>query len=50
MLRIGVSTGRVFRRLLGLFCDFRACSIEGSTLGGGEDGSVDVGSRGSDES
>jgi hypothetical protein len=45
MLRIGVSTGRVLSRLLDLFCDFRACSIEGSTLGG-----VDVGSRGSDES
>jgi hypothetical protein len=50
MLRIGVNTGRVLRRLLRLFCDFRACSTEGSTLGGGEDGGVDVGSRGSDES
>ena len=48
-MTIGSSTGRVVRRLLDRFWDFRGYSIAGSDLAGGDDGGVDDGSRGSDE-
>jgi hypothetical protein len=47
---IGASIGRVVRRLFGLFWAFCANAIVGSDRGGGEDGGVDVGSEGSEDS
>jgi hypothetical protein len=47
---MGYSIGRVVRRLFGLFRAFCATAIAGFDCGGGEDGGVDVGSEGSDES
>ena len=47
---IGASIGRVVKRLFGLFRAVCATAIIGSDRGGGEEGGVDVGSEGSDES